>query len=177
MTSWRHDLWANAGRRGWKGACIGWFANPGFAVVTLHRASAWGHRRGGRLGRLVAMTAWRAIVGGYGCYFAPSARIGRGLRLPHPIGIVIGEGATIGDDCAVYQHVTFGRRDERDPACSTIGDGVVVYAGASLVGAISVGAGAVVAAHAVVLSDVPARATAAGIPARVRTGSVARIEP
>lgn len=168
MSRWRKDLFANSERRGAKGAVLGWFLNPGFAVVTLHRMSHWGHRRGGALGRLVSMAAWRSIVKGYGCYIAPSATIGAGLRLPHPTGIVIGDGSVIGADVTLYQHTTVGRMSDRAPAYPVIGNGVTAYAGATIIGGVTVGDGAVVAAHALVRDDVPAGAVAAGTPARHR---------
>lgn len=153
--TWRRDLFANANRTGVQGAAIGWFLNPGFAVVTLYRVMRWGRVRGGALGRLVSILAWRRIVQGYGCYIDPTAVIGPGLRLPHPVGIVIGADTVIGADVTLYQHVTFGRRNADEARYPRVGDRATVYAGATVIGGITLGDGATVAAGAVVRHDVP----------------------
>lgn len=156
MAVWRADLLANANRNGFSGAVIAWFMNPGFAVIILYRIAHWGRRRGDKLGWLISALAWRRIVKGYGCYIDPEAAIGPGARLPHPVGIVIGEGTVIGANAIIYQNVTFGRRNARVASYPRLDDRVTVYAGATLLGAISVGEGAVIGAHAVVRDDVPA---------------------
>ncbi|MBQ7474724.1 MAG: serine O-acetyltransferase [Clostridia bacterium] len=98
----------------------------------------------------------------------PAAKIGRGLFIDHGSGVVIGETSIIGDDCTLYQGVTLGgtgkETGKRHP---TLGDRVMVGAGAKLLGAFTVGDDAKIAAGAVVLRDVPANCTAVGIPARV----------
>lgn len=169
--TWRRDLLANADRTGLKGAAIGWFLNPGFAVATLYRIMRWGQLRGGAPGRLVAIVAWRRIVKGYGCYIDPTAAIGPGLRLPHPIGIVIGAGTVIGADVTVYQHATFGRRNADEARYPVIGDRAIIYAGATVIGGIAIGEGAIVAAGALVRRDVPAHGVALSVPADIRAPS------
>ena len=98
----------------------------------------------------------------------PSAKIGKGLFIDHGSGVVIGETAIIGDNCTLYQGVTLGgtgkESGKRHP---TLGNGVMVGAGAKLLGAFTVGDNAKIAAGAVVLRDVPADSTAVGIPARI----------
>ncbi len=98
----------------------------------------------------------------------PGATIGRGLFLDHGSGIVIGETAILGDNCTLYQGVTLGgtgkEAGKRHP---TLGDNVMVGAGAKLLGNFTIGDGAKIAAGAVVLRDVPPYATAVGMPARV----------
>ncbi|KQN90923.1 hypothetical protein ASE95_11595 [Sphingomonas sp. Leaf231] len=158
--TWRRDLYANAARHGLKGAAIGWFLNPGFAVVTLYRIMRWGHLRGGPFGRLLEKLVWRRIVRNYGCYFDPTAKIGPGLRLPHPVGIVVGADTVIGADVTVYQHVTFGRRAANEAVYPVVGDGTVIYAGAVVTGEITVGHDATIAAGALVRHDVPAHGVA-----------------
>jgi serine O-acetyltransferase len=98
----------------------------------------------------------------------PGAQIGEGLFIDHGSGVVIGETAIIGDNCTIYQGVTLGGTGKdtgkRHP---TLGNGVLVGAGAKLLGNFTVGDGAKIAAGAVVLGDVPSDSTAVGIPARV----------
>ena len=98
----------------------------------------------------------------------PGATIGRGLFIDHGSGVVIGETAIVGDNCTLYQGVTLGgtgkESGKRHP---TLGDNVMVGAGAKLLGNFTVGSNSKIAAGAVVLGDVPENSTAVGIPARV----------
>ncbi|HEV8645629.1 MAG TPA: serine O-acetyltransferase EpsC, partial [Burkholderiales bacterium] len=98
----------------------------------------------------------------------PGAIIGRRFFIDHGMGVVIGETALIGDDCTLYHGVTLGgtswSKGKRHP---TLGNGVVVGAGAKILGPVTIGDGAKVGSNAVVVKDVPARATAVGIPARI----------
>lgn len=107
----------------------------------------------------------------------PGATIGEGLFIDHGSGVVIGETAIIGDNCTLYQGVTLGgtgkETGKRHP---TLGDGVLVGAGAKLLGNFTVGDNAKIAAGAVVLGDVPADTTAVGIPARVVRRSGKRVQ-
>lgn len=98
----------------------------------------------------------------------PGAIIGRRFFIDHGMGVVIGETAEIGDDVTLYHGVTLGgtswKEGKRHP---TLGNGVVVGAGAKILGPITIGDFAKVGSNAVVVKDVPANATAVGIPARV----------
>ena len=98
----------------------------------------------------------------------PGAMIGKGLFIDHGAGVVIGETAVVGDNCTIYQGVTLGgtgkQTGKRHP---TLGDNVMVGAGAKLLGNFTVGSGSRIAAGAVVLTDVPENATAVGVPAKV----------
>lgn len=98
----------------------------------------------------------------------PGATIGRGLVIDHGSGVVIGETAEIGDNCTLYQGVTLGGTGKdtgkRHP---TLGNNVMVGAGAKVLGPFRIGDNAKIAAGAVVLEEIPANATAVGIPARV----------
>lgn len=98
----------------------------------------------------------------------PGATIGRRFFIDHGMGVVIGETAEIGDDVTLYHGVTLGgtswKEGKRHP---TLENGVVVGAGAKILGPITIGAGAKIGSNAVVVKDVPTGATAAGIPARI----------
>ena len=98
----------------------------------------------------------------------PGAVIGRRFFIDHGMGVVIGETAEIGDDVTLYHGVTLGgtswKEGKRHP---TLGNGVVVGAGAKILGPIHIGDNAKIGSNAVVVKDVPAGSTAAGIPARI----------
>src|SRR5437016_6000792 len=98
----------------------------------------------------------------------PGATIGRRVFIDHGMGVVIGETAEVGDDCTIYQGVTLGgtslARKKRHP---TLAAGVVVGAGAKVLGPFTVGAGAKIGSNSVVVKEVPPGATALGIPARI----------
>lgn len=145
---------------------------PGVHAVMGHRLAhwLWGHRLRW-LGRFVSHLA-RFFSG---IEIHPGATIGRRFFIDHGMGVVIGETAVIGDDVTLYHGVTLGgtswNKGKRHP---TLGDGVVVGAGAKVLGPITVGAGAKVGSNAVVVKDVPPGATAVGNPARVIDGEQAQ---
>ncbi len=138
---------------------------PGVHALLLHRLShalwmlglKWLARALSHLGRFLT-----------GIEIHPGARIGRRFFIDHGMGVVIGETAEIGDDVTLYHGVTLGgtswRAGKRHP---TLADGVVIGAGAKVLGPILIGRGARVGSNAVVVKDVPAGATAVGIPARI----------
>ena len=138
---------------------------PGLHAVWWHRVAHALWRRNWRLlARLISnVSRWLT-----GIEIHPGARIGRRFFIDHGMGVVIGETAEIGDDCTLYHGVTLGgttwSEGKRHP---TLGDGVVVGAGAKILGPITIGAGARVGSNAVVLKDAPAGATLIGIPARM----------
>ncbi|MBE6637692.1 MAG: serine O-acetyltransferase [Ruminococcaceae bacterium] len=107
----------------------------------------------------------------------PGAKIGKGLFIDHGTGVVIGETAEIGDNCTLYQGVTLGGTGKdigkRHP---TIGNNVMIGAGAKVLGPFTVGDNCKIAANAVVLSAVPADSTAVGIPARVVKTAQKRVD-
>jgi len=139
---------------------------PGLHAVWIHRVSHSLWNLGLKwIARLLSMLA-RFITG---IEIHPGAKIGRRVFLDHGLGIVIGETTEIGDDCTIYQGVTLGGTSlykgvKRHP---TLGKGVVISAGAKVLGGFTVGDGARVGSNAVVLKEIPAGATAVGIPARI----------
>ena len=142
---------------------------PGLHAVWLHRLahglwqSNWGPLRW--LARFIGLFArWLT-----GIEIHPGAQLGRRVFIDHGLGVVIGETAEVGDDCTIYQGVTLGgtaleRGAKRHP---TLESGVVVGAGAKVLGPFTVGAGAKVGSNAVVVKAVPKGATVVGIPARL----------
>ena len=138
---------------------------PGLHALLLHRVAHWLWGVGLKwLARtLSTLTRWLT-----GIEIHPGATIGRRFFIDHGMGVVIGETTVIGDDVTLYQGVTLGgtswNKGKRHP---TIGDGVVVGAGAKILGPFEVGAGAKVGSNSVVTKAVPAGATVVGIPGRV----------
>ena len=138
---------------------------PGLHAIAIHRMSAPLFRAG-----YVVVARWLSHLGRWltGIEIHPGATIGRRVFIDHGMGVVIGETAEIGDDCTIYQGVTLGgtalNRAKRHP---TLERGVVVGAGAKVLGPFTVGAGARIGSNSVVIKAVPAGATAVGIPARV----------
>lgn len=138
---------------------------PGLKAVWAHRLSHWLWTHGFKwLGRVVSQLArWFTLI-----EIHPGATIGRRLFIDHGAGVVIGETADIGDDVTLYQGVTLGgtswSKGKRHP---TLGNDVVVGAGAKVLGPFTVGTGARVGSNAVVVREVPPGATVVGIPARI----------
>jgi serine O-acetyltransferase len=138
---------------------------PGLhAVLWHHMANALWRRGWHVMGRFLSHLG-RFFTG---IEIHPGATIGRRLFIDHGMGVVIGETAEIGEDVTLYQGVTLGgtslAKGKRHP---TLEDGVIVGAGAQVLGPVTVGAGARIGANAVVLSDVAPGVTMVGIPARV----------
>ena len=144
---------------------------PGVHALLFHRAShalwqrgfKWPARMLSHLGRFLT-----------GIEIHPGATIGRRFFIDHGMGVVIGETAEIGDDCTLYHGVTLGgtswNKGKRHP---TLGNGVVIGAGAKVLGPIRVGHNARVGSNAVVVKDVPDEATVVGIPAREASSKTA----
>ncbi|AMO78383.1 serine O-acetyltransferase [Pseudomonas citronellolis] len=149
-------------------------ARNAFEVLTCYPGlhAVWLHR----LAHLLWTSGWKwlaRLVSNFGRWMTgieihPGARIGRRFFIDHGMGIVIGETAEIGDDVTLYQGVTLGgtswNKGKRHP---TLADGVVVGAGAKVLGPFTVGAGAKVGSNAVVTKEVPPGATVVGIPGRI----------
>jgi serine O-acetyltransferase len=145
---------------------------PGLHALLWHRiAHALWRRRLYLLGRGVSHLG-RFLTG---IEIHPAARIGRRLIIDHGMGVVIGETAEVGDDVYMYHQVTLGgtslSRGKRHP---TIGNGVIIGAGAKILGPFTVGDNARIGSNAVVLAAVPPGATMVGIPARPVERRVAR---
>ena len=149
---------------------------PGLHAVWFHRLahglwqSNWGPLRW--LARFTSLVArWLT-----GIEIHPGARLGRRVFIDHGLGVVIGETAEVGDDCTIYQGVTLGgtaleRGSKRHP---TLEAGVVIGAGAKVLGPFTVGEGAKVGSNSVVVKAVPKGATVVGIPARLASDEFAK---
>jgi len=138
---------------------------PGVHAVIFHRIS---HGLWKRNFKLLARILSNIVRWYTGIEIHPGASIGRRFFIDHGTGVVVGETAEIGDDCTLYHGVTLGgttwEKGKRHP---TLGNNVVVGAGAKVLGPITVGSGARVGSNAVVTKDVPESATVVGVPGRV----------
>lgn len=137
----------------------------GYKAVRSHRRAYWFYHHNMKfIARYISQRSRHKT----GIEIHPAAKIGKGLVIDHGMGVVIGETAEIGDNCTIYQGVTLGGTGKdtgkRHP---TIGNNVLVGAGAKVLGPFKVGDNARIAANAVVLSEIPENSTAVGVPARV----------
>ncbi len=141
------------------------FLYPGVKAIRMHRRAHFYYKHNLKfLARYVSQKAVRKT----GIEIHPGATIGRRLVIDHGVGIVIGETTEIGDDVLIYQGVTLGGTGKdvgkRHP---TIGNNVMISAGAKVLGPFKIGDNSRVAAGAVVLNEVPPNSTVVGVPARV----------
>ncbi len=147
---------------------------PGLRAVRMHRRANWLWRHNHKfLARWLSQRAVRKT----GIEIHPAAKIGRRFFIDHGTGVVIGETAEIGDDVTLYQGVTLGGTGKdtgkRHP---TIGNGVMIGAGAKVLGPFRVGDNSNIAAGAVVLEEIPPESTAVGVPARVVKRNGVRVD-
>jgi serine O-acetyltransferase len=137
----------------------------GFHALQTHRVAHWLWEAGRQP---LALFFQNRMSTEFGVDIHPAARMGHGIMLDHATGLVIGETAVVGNNVSILQSVTLGGtgKDEGDRH-PKIGDGVLISAGAKILGNIRVGEGAKVGAGSVVLDDVPAHTTVAGVPAKI----------
>lgn len=132
----RRDNSAYGNRRG---VLMGILMTPGLFTTAVYRlrrvlALAFPSLRG--LDRILGMLAWSWTT----CQLSPSARIGGGFVLPHPVGVIIGDGVSIAKNCKVFQHVTLGRASEAMPAYPRVGEGCIIFANCVVVGRVTLAA-------------------------------------
>src|ERR1041384_5713283 len=146
----------------------------GFHAIQTHRLAHWLHRRGRKDFAFYLQSRSSAV---FQTDINPNARIGRGIFLDHATGFVVGETATIDDDVSILHDVTLGgtgkEKEDRHPK---IRQGVMIGAGAKILGNIEVGRCARIAAGSVVIKSVPNNVTVAGVPARI-VGEAGCAEP
>jgi len=141
------------------------FLYPSFKAMIRYRVAHWLYQR-----KHYFLARWysQRTVRKTGIEIHPGATIGKGLFIDHGIGVVIGETTMIGDNVTIYQGVTLGgtgkEKGKRHP---TIGNNVMVGAGAKVLGPVSVGDNAKIGAGSVVLKAVPPNSTVVGVPGRV----------
>lgn len=139
-------------------AILCYFREPNFRVVVLTRAKL--NTRSIRLRKYYS----KKLIIKYCIHIGENCKIGKNLRIEHYNGIVIGNEVKIGDNCTIYQQVTVGQKEGKYPR---IGDDVVIFPGAKVVGDIEVGNHVVIGANSVVTQSIPDGSVVAGVPARV----------
>lgn len=142
-----------------------YFLYPSFKAVRAYRRAHWWYKHGHYfIARWISQRSRNKT----GIEIHPGAQIGKGLFIDHGAGVVIGETTIIGDNCTLYQNVTLGGTGKdvgkRHP---TLGNNVLVGAGARVLGPFKIGDNSKIAANAVVLEEVPPNCTAVGVPAKV----------
>ena len=152
-----------------------YFLYSGFKAVRSYRKANWFFRHNMKfIARYISQRARRKT----GIEIHPGATIGKNLFIDHGMGVVIGETTVIGDNCTLYQGVTLGGtgkdQGKRHP---TLGNNVMVGAGAKVLGPFKVGDNSKIAANAVVLSEVEPDSTCVGVPARVVKRGKVRVAP
>lgn len=151
------------------------FCYPGLQAILLHRFAHWLHHLGiPFIPRMISHIS-RFLTG---IEIHPGAQLGKGVFIDHGMGVVIGETAIVGDGCLIYQGVTLGgtgkQSGKRHP---TLGENVVVGAGAKVLGNLYIGNDVRIGAGSVVLRDVPSDCTVVGVPGRVVYRSGVRVNP
>lgn len=146
----------------------------GVHALAAYRVAHRVHQNGHPFAARAISQAARFVTG---IEIHPAAKIGRGLVIDHGMGVVIGETAEIGDNCTLYQGVTLGGTGKdigkRHP---TIGNNVMIGAGAKVLGPFVIGDNTKIAANAVVLEEIPESCTAVGIPAKIVKRKGVRVE-
>jgi serine O-acetyltransferase len=164
----RSDLARYAAAEGltvtWQFALRMIFLMPGFQFVLARRLQDLFYGLP-VIGRGLGRIWWWWTCRSFGSEIAIASSVGRGLYVPHPYGIVVGE-CRIGDDVTILQNVTIGKRSRTAGGIPVIQDKVYLAAGAVIVGELTIGQGANIGANAVVLGDIPAGVTAVGAPAK-----------
>lgn len=140
-------------------------ASPGLHAILLHRMNHWLWNHNLYLLGRIGSHLTRFLTG---IEIHPGASIGKRFFIDHGMGVVIGETSEIGDDCSIYHGVTLGgttwQKGKRHP---TLENGVIIGAGAKVLGPITIGAGARIGSNAVVVKNVPSGATVVGVPGHV----------
>ena len=147
-----------------KNAAEIFFCYPGLRAIRIHRAAYWLWQRNRRL-----LARWLSQVSRLftGIEIHPGAQIGKRFFIDHGAGVVIGETSQIGDDVTIYQGVVLGGvSSEKTKRHPTVGNEVVIGAGAIVLGPITIGDGSKIGANSVVLRDVKPYTTVVGVPAR-----------
>lgn len=142
-----------------------YFLYPGYKAVKSYRRANWFFKHNMKF---IASFISQRTRKKTGIEIHPGAKIGKGLFIDHGMGVVIGETTEIGDNCTIYHHATLGATGkETGKRHPTLGNNILVGAGAKVLGSFKVGNNSKIGAGAIVLSEVPPYSTAVGVPAKI----------
>jgi serine O-acetyltransferase len=156
--------------KGVKNFIISYLYSPRFRILLNHRLGKLFFNSKLFLIRQLGYYYKARLVTKRSCDISYNAHIGSGLKMPHPIGIVIGEGVVIRNDVMIFQQVTLGSHGKKESASMEypiVESGVKIFTGAKIIGGITIGANAIIGANSVVNINVPSDAVAVGIPCRI----------
>lgn len=141
-----------------------------FRVLLNHRIGKYCFNSGNYILRRIALRYRYRLITRRNCDISYNAYLGKGIRLPHPLGIVIGDGVIIKDNVAIFQQVTLGShgRIDRDLQYPVIEDNVKIYAGAKIIGGVTIGANSVIGANSLINKDIPVNSIAYGSPCQIK---------
>ena len=145
------------------GCIMLYFTYPGVIALRRHRRAHWLWKKGFKtIPRIISYRTRKKT----GVDIHPGATIGKGVFIDHGMGVVIGETAVIGDNCILYHGVTLGANTfEKVDRHPKIGNNVIIYAHATIIGPIHIGDDSIIAANAVVVKNAPAKSRLIGVPA------------
>lgn len=142
---------------------------PSLYAVYLIRKSQYNYHKG-KIGKIISKIYVNKLVKLYGIFIHPEVKIGAGLKLPHPNGIIIGKSVSIGKNCTIYQQVTIGSSNIGDYKIGkqpNIKNDVILFAGSKIIGDINIESGTIIGANAVVTKNSSENGIYAGIPAKL----------
>ncbi len=148
---------------------LAYFFNPGFRVLLNHRLGKFFYFSKNPILKLIALRYKQKLVVKRSCDISYKCQIEKGVKFPHPLGIVIGEGVVIKDDVKIWQQVTLGSHGKIGQGLNypVIESGVKIFSGAKVIGGIKVGSYSIIGANSVVLQDIPSNSVAVGAPAKI----------
>lgn len=141
-----------------------------FRVLLNHRIGKYCNNSNSYFLKRIALRYKYRLITKRNCDISYNAYLGKKLRLPHPLGIVIGDGVIIKDDVVIFQQVTLGSHGKtgRDLQYPVIENNVKIYAGAKIIGGITVGENSVIGANSLINKDVPVNSIAYGSPCQIK---------
>jgi len=147
-----------------------YFTSPSYRLILNYRIGRYLSLSPNGLTKIIIKWYKYRQITKRNCYISYSSEIGKNVAFPHPIGIVIGDGVRIGDNTKIWQNVTLGSHGKRGEQAGypSIGSGVRIYEGSTVIGSVIIGDNAIIGAKSLVNKNVPAGAIAFGIPAKIK---------
>jgi len=141
-----------------------------FRILLNHRLGKYFFKSGNFFLRQIGVYYKYRLIVKRNCDISYNAKIGKGLRLPHPLGIVIGTGVVIKDNVMIFQQVTLGSHGKKgNMQYPVIEDNVKIFAGAKIIGGVTVGENSIIGANSLINKDVPPNSIAYGIPCKIKS--------